>query len=710
MALKGRVHYEAQDGIAILTVDNPPVNPLSSGVRQGLSDGVSRALADDQIQAMVLTGAGRAFIAGADISEFGKPPEGPGLHDCLRAMEESTKPIVAAINGTAFGGGLEVALCCDFRVATPKVQVGLPEVKLGLLPGAGGTQRLPRLAGVQMALDAMLTGRGIPAAEAEKMGVVDAVVSPDALIQAAIKMAKEKAAAGETRKIRGENTRLLAEQNQLEDILEAARKKAARSLRGQFAPEMIIQCVEAAATIGIGDFDKAMEVERNNFMQCLAHPQRAAMIHIFFAERQTAKIPDIPKETETKPIHQAGVVGCGTMGGGIAMCFANAGLPVTVLETDGKALERGLGVIRSNYASQVKRGRITQEQYDQRIQRIKGVTDYGDLASMDMVIEAVYENLDLKKEIFQKLDAVVKKDALLMSNTSALDVDQIAACTSRPSQVAGMHFFSPANVMRLLEVVRSKHSDKSTIATAMTIGRRLAKVPVLSRNCPGFIGNRMLSGYTNQGSEIMLSGATPYQVDQVMTEFGMPMGPFQMADLVGLDLGWRARKLAKVKPEDVPRTALVSDRLCEMERFGQKNGRGFYIYEKGSRAGRPDPEVVKIVEEVSESLGLSRKEVSNEEILKRSLYPLVNEGARILEEGIALRASDIDVVYINGYGFPAYRGGPMFYADQVGLAQVCEELAAFQGTYGDFWKPAPLLKQLADAGESFSDFDKRQAG
>lgn len=711
MAMKGRVHYEAQGDVAVLTVDNPPVNPLSSGVRQGLSDGVSKALADDNIKAMVLTGAGRAFIAGADISEFGKPQQGPGLHDCLKAMEESSKPIVAAINGTAFGGGLEVALCCDFRVASPVAKVGLPEVKLGLLPGAGGTQRLPRLAGVKVALDAMLTGRPIGAAEAHKLGIVDAVSkTADEVVAEAISMAKDKAATGETRKVRNDNDRLLAEQDNLQEIIAEARKQTARSLKGQFAPEMIIQCVEAAATIGIGDFDAGRAVEQENFGKCLAHPQRAAMIHIFFAERQVAKIPDIPKDTATKQINQAGVVGCGTMGGGIAMCFANAGIPVTVLETDAEALARGLGVIKGNYESQVKRGRISEEQLKKRMELINGVTDYSALSDVDMVIEAVYENLDLKLEIFRKLDGAVNQDALLMSNTSALDVDQIAKATGRPAQVAGMHFFSPANIMRLLEVVRSKHSDKSTIATAMAVGRTLAKVPVLSRNCPGFIGNRMLSGYTRQGGEIMLSGATPYQIDNVITEFGMPMGPFQMADLVGLDLGWRARKLAGVKPEDVPRTARVSDRLCEMERFGQKNGIGFYIYEKGSRVGRPDPEVVKIAEEVSRELGIKRQDISNEEILKRSLYPLVNEGARILEEGIALRASDIDIVYINGYGFPAYRGGPMFYADQIGLGQVCEELLELQKEHGDIWEPAPLLAKLAASGESFSDYDRRQAG
>lgn len=697
--MKGTVHYETRGSVALMTVDNPPVNPLSSGVRQGLNDGVDRAMQDDAIKAIVLTGAGRAFIAGADISEFGKTTEGPGLHDCLSKMEQSSKPIVAALNGTAFGGGLEVALCCDFRVASPKAQVGLPEVKLGLLPGAGGTQRLPRLIGAEKALNFMLSGEGIPAARAKTLGIVDEIAEED-LLTAAIEFAKTKAEQGQTCKVRNQNDLLLEARGNAE-IFTNARKVAARQQRGQFAPEMIIQCVEAA--VELGDFDAGVVVERENFMKCLNHPQRAAMIHVFFAERQVAKIPDIPRDTPVHDVRQAGVVGCGTMGGGITMCFANAGIPVTVLETDEEALKRGLGVIRGNYQSQVKRDRITQSQMDKRMALIKGVTDYAALADVDMAIEAVYENLDLKIKIFKQLDQAVKPGALLMSNTSGLDVDQIAESTSRPGLVAGTHFFSPANIMRLLEVVRSKHSEKSTIASAMAIGRTLGKIAVLSGNCPGFIGNRMLSGYTKQAGNIILQGATPYQVDGVLGKFGLPMGPFQMADLVGLDLGWRARKLAGVEPSMRPASALVPDKLCDLERFGQKNGRGYYIYEPGSRVGTPDPEVVEIVEQTSHELGIKRREISDDEVLKRSLYPMINEGARILEEGIALRASDIDIVYINGYGFPAYKGGPMFYADQIGLDQICSQLKAFQEKQGDEWEPAPLLKRLAEEGKGFRD-------
>lgn len=703
--MKGTVHYEGRGEVALMTIDNPPVNPLSNGVRQGLYDGTQKALADDAIRAIVLTGAGRAFIAGADISEFGgKSKKGADLGKVLAMMESSPKPIVAAINGTAFGGGLEVALCCDFRIASPRAQVGLPEVKLGLLPGAGGTQRLPRLIGAEKALNFILTGQGIPAVQAQALGIVDEVASPEELIDKAIELAIKKADAGETRKIRNEKTHLESARANPE-IFDNARKLAARQMRGQFAPEMIIRCVEAA--VNLGDFEAGMKVESQCFMDCLQHPQRAAMIHVFFAEREAAKVPSLSRDTQVADIHQAGVVGCGTMGGGITMCFANAGIPVNVLETDEKALEKGLAVIRKNYQSQVDRGRITAEQMQKNMGLITGVTDYQKLADSDMAIEAVYENLDLKIEIFKKLDGIVKPGGLLMSNTSALNVDKIAEATSRPELVAGMHFFSPANVMRLLEVVRSKHSDDTTIATAMATGRKLKKISVLSGNCPGFIGNRMIARYMNQTSEMVLEGATPYQVDGVITGFGMPMGPFQMGDLVGLDLGWRARKLAGVEPKDRPRSALISDKLCDLDRYGQKNGRGYYVYQQGSRAGTPDPEVIKLAEEVSAELGIKRRQIDEHEILERALYSLINEGAKILEEHIAIRASDIDIVYINGYGFPAYRGGPMFYADEIGLDKVHQRLLDFQNQQDDAWKPADLLVRLAKEGKGFRDLEAK---
>lgn len=699
--LKGTVHYETRDNIALMTLDNPPVNPLSSGVRQGLYEGIQRALMDDAVEAIVLTGAGRAFIAGADISEFGGPAqEAVGLAETLTRMEESAKPIVAAINGTAFGGGLEVALCCDYRVAAPAAPVGLPEVKLGLLPGAGGTQRLPRLIGAEKALGFILSGDPIPAPQAKVLGIVDEVIEGD-IVEGAIAFARQVVAdGGRTRKIRHESDRVAADRDNPQ-IFADARANAARRMRGRFAPEMIIQCVEAA--VNLGDFDAGMKVEQECFGKCMSHPQRAALIHLFFSEREVAKIPDLPKDTPIGRIESAAVIGCGTMGGGISMCFANVGIPVTVLEMSQEALDKGLGVIRRNYDIQVSRGRMTAEEVDRRMSLLTGTTRYEDLGGADVIVEAVYENLDLKCEIFARLDQVAKPGAVLASNTSGLDVDRMAAATSRPEVVIGMHFFSPANVMRLLEVVRGANTNPETIATVMKLGRTLNKIAVLSGNAPGFIGNRMLGQYSRQAGEIILQGATPYQVDSVINRFGMSMGPFQMNDLVGLDLGWRARKLAGVAPADVPITARVADRLCELERFGQKTSRGFYIYPEGSRAGQPDPEVVEIVEQTSAELGIERREIDDEEVLKRCLYPLVNEGARLLEEGIALRPCDIDIVYINGYGFPEVTGGPMFWADQQGLDNVLTDIRRFGEIYGgDAWKPAPLLEKLVAEGRGFA--------
>jgi 3-hydroxyacyl-CoA dehydrogenase len=702
--MKGTVHYEKKNDVALLTVDNPPVNPLSSGVRQGLHDGFTQALADSDVKAIVLTGAGRAFIAGADISEFGGAAKGPGLHEVLTIMEGSAKPVVAALNGTAFGGGLEVALCCDYRVASPKAPVGLPEVKLGLLPGAGGTQRLPRLIGAEKALKFILSGEPIPAPQAKALGIVDEVIDGD-IVEGAIAFARRVVAeGGKLRKIRSEGDKVAADRDN-QEIFAEARRTAAQRMRGRFAPEMIIQCVEAA--VNLGDFDAGMQVEQDNFRKCLTHPQREALIHVFFSEREVAKIPDVPKDTPVKDIKSAGVVGCGTMGGGITMCFANAGIPVKVLEMNQEALDKGLGVIRRNYDIQVSRGRMSAADVDKRMGLISGTTRYEDLGSADVVIEAVYENLDVKIEVFKKLDKVAKAGAIIASNTSGLDVDAMAAATSRPGDVIGLHFFSPANVMRLLEVVRGKDAHKTTIATSMQLGKTLGKVAVLSANAPGFIGNRMLGGYTRQAGEIILQGATPYQVDKVIQQFGMPMGPFQMNDLVGLDLGWRARKLAGMKPEDVPITARVADKLCELGRFGQKTNRGYYIYPEGSRAGQPDPEVVQLVEQTSAELGITRRPIDDEEVLKRCLYPLVNEGARLLEAGIAIRPCDIDIVYLNGYGFPEVTGGPMFWADKQGLGKILDDIRKFQQEYGDFWKPAPLLERLVAEGKTFASL---QAG
>jgi 3-hydroxyacyl-CoA dehydrogenase len=698
--MKGTVHFELRGNIALMTIDNPPVNPLSSGVRQGLSDGINQALADDSVQAIVLTGAGRAFIAGADISEFGGKSEGPSLHDCLNTMDASSKPIIAALNGTAFGGGLEVALCCHYRVIAPAAPVGLPEVKLGLLPGAGGTQRLPRLIGAEKALGFILSGDPIPGPEAVELGIADELIEGD-IVAGGIAFAEKIIAQGSPiRRIRDESE-IVARDRDRPEIFEAARKNAARRMRKRFAPEMIIQCVEAA--VNVGDFDAGMRVEQECFAKCLKHPQREALIHMFFAEREVAKIPDVPRDTPTQKIEQAGVIGCGTMGGGISMSFLNVGIPVTVLEVDQEALDRGIGVIKRNYDIQVQRGRMSESEVDQRMSLLTGTTEFSDLGSADVIIEAIYENIDVKVETFKKIEAVAKPGAILGSNTSGLDIDKMAAATTRPEAVIGLHFFSPANVMRLLEVVRGEQTSIEVIASSMKLGKTLNKIAVLSGNAPGFIGNRLLAGYTRQAGEIILQGATPYQVDNVLLQFGMPMGPFQMNDLVGLDLGWRARKLSGMKPEEVPITARVADKLCELERFGQKNNRGFYIYPEGSRAGQADPEVVAIVEETSAELGITRREIDDEEVLKRCLYPMINEGARVLEAGIAIRPCDIDIVYINGYGFPEVTGGPMFWADQQGLDNILADIKRFAQEYGgEIWKPAPLLERLVAERKTFA--------
>ena len=701
MALIGTVHYEVRDGVALLTIDNPPVNPLSSGVRFYLSKHLETALADAAVKAIVITGKGRAFIAGADIRDFGKPasadeqPKRPaGAY-----IEESAKPIVAALNGTAFGGGLEFALTCHYRVASPGAPVGLPEIKIGLLPGGGGTQRLPRLIGAKAAMEAILSGDPFETEDALRLGIVDEIVKGD-LVAGAIAFAKRKAAQGGKHPlVRDKNDKVLADRAN-PAIFKEAEAFLARRLRGQFNGQMAYECVKAA--VQLDGFDAGMKVERDNFQKCLTHPQRAAMIHVFFAERQAARIPDVPAETPKKDIKSAATVGAGLMGGGIAMNFANVGIPVKVLEVNDEALQKGLSVIQKNYARMVQGGRITQAQMDERMGLIQGTTDYAALAHADVVIEAVYENLDLKKQIFKKLDEMMKPGAILASNTSALDIDQMAAMTKRPQDVVGMHFFSPANVMQLLEVVRGEKSAKPTIATAMALGKTIDKIPVLSRNERGFIGNRMLGGYTQQAGEIILQGALPEQVDKVIYDFGFNMGPFAMNDLVGLDLGWRARQMAKVKPEDVPLTARVVDKLCAMGRFGQKSNAGYYKYAEGSRQGMPDPVVAKLIVETSNELGIKRREIGDEEVLKRCLYPLINIGAQLLESGVALRAADIDVVYIYGYGFPKYRGGPMYYADQIGLDNIYQDILKFHQEYGEAWKPSGLLARLAKAGKTFA--------
>ena len=695
--MKGTVNYELRGDIAVLEVDNPPVNPLSSGVRVGLCDQFDKANSDENVRGIVLKGAGNAFIAGADISEFGQKMEGPDLHTALKNIEYSEKPVVAAINGPALGGGLETALCCNYRIATEKSIVGLPEVNLGLLPGAGGTQRLPRIVGPSQALKIMLSGVPVPAKKALDQGILDSISTGDLVEDAISFLHKKLDETTEHPKVRDLNEKLVEARGN-ENVMAEAKALASKSRKGQFAPGQIIKCVEAA--IEEDDFDAGMKKESDLFLECLLHPQREAMIHIFFGERTAGKILDVPKDTETQKIGSAGVVGSGTMGGGIAMNFANAGIPVIVLDQDEKNLERGIGVIEKNYQMMVDRGRLSQEMKDGVMSLITPSLNYEDLGDCDIVVEAVYENLELKQEIFKKLDDVVKGDAILASNTSGLDIDAISSVTERPEKVVGTHFFSPANIMRLLEIVRGEKTSKETLATIMKLGKIIKKAAVMSLNAPGFIGNRMLFGYTQQANMLLLEGALPNQVDTALESFGMNMGPFRMMDLVGLDLGWRARKLAKL---ETPLTNKIADALCEQERFGQKNGKGFYNYSDGSRAPNPAPENEEIYVKVAEENGFTRRDISDEEIVDRCILGLVNEGAKILEEGVAQRSSDMDIVYINGYGFPIWRGGPMFYANSIGLDKVLEKINKFAEKDGDFWKPADLLVALANNGGKFAD-------
>jgi len=679
--------------IAILTVDNPPVNALAQGVRQGLRDGMRQAIADAQVQAIVIACAGRTFIAGADIPEFGKPPQEPSFHEVLGIIEGSPKPVVSAIHGTALGGGLEVTLACHYRVGNKGARFGLPEVKLGLLPGAGGTQRLPRVVGAEKALQMIVSGDPIGADEAQKHGLIDEIVDGDLTAGAvafAEKVLNEKRP---LRKIR-DLTDKIAPARGKPEIFAAFRKSVARQTRGFRAPENCIKAVEAAVNL---PFDEGIARERELFGELMNSPESKAQRYFFFAEREAAKIPDVPGDTPVKEIKKAAVIGAGTMGGGIAMNFANAGIPVTVVEVAREALDRGIGIVRKNYEATAQKGRLTQADVEKRMGLITPTTDFAAVKDADIIIEAVFEEMPIKKEVFAKLDALAKPGAVLATNTSTLDVNEIASATKRPESVIGTHFFSPANVMRLLENVRGAKTDKTTVATAMAVGRKIAKVPVLVGVCYGFVGNRMLHQRGLQAERLILEGALPHQVDRVLTDFGFPMGPFAMGDLAGLDVGWRIRKGRGVKSP-------VADRICELGRFGQKTGSGYFRYEKGDRTPIPDPDVEKIIVDVATSQGITRRHVSDEEILQRLLYPMVNEGAKILEEKIAIRASDIDVIWVYGYGWPVYRGGPMFWADQIGLRALRATMLELKKASGDdSWTPAPLLARLADAGKGFLD-------
>jgi 3-hydroxyacyl-CoA dehydrogenase len=684
--------------VGILTVNNPPVNALSAAVRTGLAEGIKAFAADAAVKAIVVIGGGRTFIAGADIREFGKPPSGTPLHDVIAAMENCPKLVVAALHGTALGGGLETAFGAHYRVAVPQARVGLPEVHLGLLPGAGGTQRLPRLAGAQYALEAMVSGRHIPAKEALSKNIIDRIVDGD-LLAGAVAYARELLAKGAPlRRIRDMSVKLDSP-----SVIDDFSKSIARRARGFKAPWNIIKCVQAAVELPI---DEGLKRERELFAELLTSSESAAQRYYFFAEREAAKVLDVPADTPQREIKTAGIIGCGTMGGGIAMNFANAGIPVTVLETSQEALDRGMKVIRGNYENTAKRGGLTAEQVEQRMGLIRPTLAYDDLKDADVIIEAVFETMEVKEGVFKKLDEVAKPGAILATNTSGLDVNQIAAYTKRPGDVIGMHFFSPANVMKLLENVRGKATSKDVIATVMSLSKKIGKVPVLVGVCEGFVGNRMLRQRGVQSAYMLEEGALPQQIDKVIYDFGFPMGPFQMSDLAGNDVGWRIRQGKKEKEQRNTRyTGYIADAICELGRFGQKTGAGYYKYNLPDRTPVPDPEVEKIIEETSKKLGITRRAISDQEILERCLYPMVNEGAKILEEGMAQRSLDIDVIWVNGYGWPVYRGGPMWWADNVvGLKAIHDALLKYRDMSGDpFWEPAPLLKKLVQENRKFSE-------
>jgi len=700
------VEVSRQGDIAVITINNPPVNALSPGVPEGIARAIEQVNHDDSIRAAVLLGAGRTFVSGADIREFSKMRSGEGrgtasFPELLTLIENSQKPLVMAIHGSALGGGLELAMAGHYRLALPSAELGQPEVKLGLIPGAHGTQRLPRLAGVAKAVAMCAEGHPIRATEAFELGILDRVIEGDLLI-GAVAFATE-VRDNPPRRTRDRNEKLgYAEENSA--IFSAARQTARTRQRGLIAPLAAIDAVEAATKL---PFEEGCRFERRLFFECLHSEQSKALVHVFFSEREAAKIPDIPKETATIPIRRAGVVGAGTMGGGIAMVLANAGIPVLLKDADQAALDRGLANVERNYASSVARGRFGQPFVNERLALIRPTLDYEGFREADIVIEAVFESMALKKQVFAELDRVAKAGAILASNTSTLSIDEIAASTSRPEFVLGTHFFSPANLMRLLEIVRGRRTSKEVIRTAFDLSKKLGKVGVLVGNGRGFVGNRMFHPYVREAVFLVEEGAGIEAVDQALLGFGMAMGPLAVGDLAGLDVGWRIRQEYRHLEKPGVRQPMAHDRLCELGRFGQKTGAGWYRYD-AKRRPIPDPEVARLVRQWAAEAGIPQREISAEEIVDRCVYALVNEGARILEEGLALRAGDIDIIYINGYGFPSYRGGPMWYADTVGLKVVRDRVREFLNEHGELWQPAPLLERLAERGESFANFTRDQ--
>ena len=674
---------EIRENIAILSLNSPPVNALSASVREGLDIGIKSAITNDSVDAIVLICEGRTFIAGADISEFGQEPKGPSLFEVQEELENSPKPIIAAIHGTALGGGLEVALTCHYRIAVPSAKCGLPEVSLGLLPGAGGTQRLPRLVGVEQALKMVTSGIHLSADKCLKSGLIDKLANEDQLLDDSISFAKEVLSENKPlRKVRDINEKVIAARGN-DNLFSDFRKSIARKTRGFLAPEYNIQCIEAAVD---KSFDEGIKIERDLFLKLVTGNQSAAQRYFFFSQRQVAKIPDIPKETEKIQISEVGVIGAGTMGGGIAMNFANAGLPVTIVEQSQEKLDKGIGIIRKNYENTASKGRISIEDVEQRMGLISGDISMESLSNKDLIIEAVFENIDLKKEIFSKLSSIAKKDAILATNTSALDINQIASSTNRPENVIGLHFFSPANVMKLLEIVRGEKTSKEVIATSMTMAKSIGKVAALVGVCPGFVGNRILAQRQREANKLILEGALPWDIDNALFEFGFPMGPFAMSDLAGLDIGWN---------KETSRGETIREKLCENGRFGQKSGKGFYIYDE-NRNKSPDVEVEILIKSFAEEKQIKTRHIEKEEILERCLYPMINEGFKILEEGMAIRASDIDIIWINGYGWPVYEGGPMFYGNLIGFDKILDWLKIMEEEYGSDFAPSPYLEKVVN--------------
>ncbi len=690
------VRYEVDGNVAVLTVDYPPVNALSAAVRTGLGEGLEKARNDDSVEAVIVLGADKTFIAGADITEFGteKSAVKPGLRDLIETLETFPKLTVAAIHGTALGGGLELALGCHARVAVSSAKVGLPEVNLGILPGAGGTQRLPRLTGVETGIDLITSGKHIPAAKALELGVVDAVV--DDVRAGGVAFAQKSLAEGT------QFTAVIERNDKISGVepkvFEEARKRIGAKARGKIAPMVIIDCIEAATKM---DSVAGLKYEQEKFQELFASDQRGALMHYFFAEREARKVPDLPADTKVRPINSAAVIGSGTMGGGIAMVFANAGIQVKLVDISSEALEKGMETVRKNYEISVGRGSMPKAKMDAALKLIETTTDYADLANTDIVIEAVFEKMDLKKEIFSKLDSVMKDGAILATNTSSLDIDEIASATKRPEDVIGVHFFSPANVMKLQENIRGAKSSPSTIKTVMDIGKKLGKNVVLAGNCDGFIGNRILQYYTGEAEFLLEQGATPEQVDRVAMKFGMPMGPISMRDMSGLDVGVLVRKARWNSLPEGERMSPIVERLAERGRIGMKVGKGFYRYE--GRDKFPDPETTEIIEGVAKEYGVKRREFTDEEIELRLFAPMVNEGAKELEDGTAIRASDIDVAWVNGYGFPAHKGGPMYWGERVGLKKIHEMAVEAEKRNGPRWAPSKLLGRLAKEGKGWKD-------